>query len=260
MSKRKSHSFDIQIASECGIAAAVLMESFYFWIDKNRSDGTHFHDGRYWTYSSVKALLIQYPYLSRDKINTAIKKLVDKGLLIEGSYSENPYDRTKWYALTDLGLSYYEDAGVPVAENPKSSDGKSEMYNDGKSEMNINNNNKHKKSTTLTETITSLNISENLKAVILEWLTYKKEKNQPYKPTGQKNLLNKVVEMSETYGDKVVISEIRFAMENNYQGITWNRLEKMNKPIPKQQRFPYPEDDFMVKPETFDEPEGEWMN
>lgn len=136
MIKHKSHSFDVQIAVECGMVAAVLMETFYFWIDKNRSDGTHYHDGRYWTYSSVKALLVQYPYLTRDKINTALKKLVDKGLILEGSYSENPYDRTKWYALTDLGLSYYESPDENMGENPKSSNGKSEMYNDGKSEMN----------------------------------------------------------------------------------------------------------------------------
>ena len=136
MNKYKSHSFDIQIASEYGMAAAVLLESFYFWTDKNRSDGKHLHDGRYWTYSSVKALVNQYPYLSKDKIATAIKKLVSAGLLLEGSYNENPYDRTKWYALTDIGLSYYEEVEGKADENPNSIDGKSEMYNDGKSEMN----------------------------------------------------------------------------------------------------------------------------
>lgn len=255
MSKYKSHSFDIQIATECGMVAAVLMETFYFWIDKNRSDGTHLHEGRFWTYSSVKALLVQYPYLTRDKINTAIKKLVDKGLLLEGSFNENPYDRTKWYALTDLGLSYYEDSGEVVAENPKSSDGKSEMYNDGKSEMYIYNNS-NKVSKTDTKAITSLPISENLKSIVKDWFTYKKEKRQPYQPTGQKMLLNKIVKMSETYGDEAVISEIRFAMENNYQGIVWSRVEKY-KPI-KKKIFSEPEPDFMNVPET--EPEGEWLN
>ena len=242
MIKHKSHSFDVQIAMECGIVAAVLMESFYFWIDKNRSDGTHFHDGRYWTFSSVKALLTQYPYLTRDKINSAIKKLVKRGLLLEGSYSENPYDRTKWYSLTDEGLSYYETVEEKAPENPKSSNGKSEMYIAGKSEMNIYNSNNNNIITD-TKEVTS-NISEKLNEAVQEWLQYKKEKKQSYQATGKKNLIKKITSMAEEYGEDAVISEIHFAMENNYQGIVWDRVKNNYKHKPKR----LPEPDFMPEP------------
>lgn len=106
------HSFDVDIAKEYGVNCAILLRHLYFWIEKNRANERHFYDDSYWTYSSVKALTELFPYMSKNTIVRSIQKLVDDGLLIEGNFNKSSYDRTKWYALTDLGYSICEKSEI----------------------------------------------------------------------------------------------------------------------------------------------------
>jgi len=194
MSKYKSHSFDIQIACEYGMTAAVIVESLYYWIDKNRNDGKHFHDGLYWTYSSVSAMMLQYPYLTRDKIKLAIKKLVEAGLIIEGNYNQSQYDRTKWYALTNLGLSYYEDIELETDKNPQSTGEKSSMEERKTLNDNINNSNNNKYTVTKTITNDHHDDSHPSDDEFFEslWLLYPKKKGKASVSKAQKKKLQKV--------------------------------------------------------------------
>ena len=123
------HCFDTEVARRYGMSAAVLLYNISFWIAKNTADGKHFHDGRYWTYSSSKALSELFPYLSESTIKRSIKKLEDDGILISGNFNKQAYDRTKWYAMTDKGyalISSYEpeptsqndNMQLPFSENP----------------------------------------------------------------------------------------------------------------------------------------------
>jgi hypothetical protein len=50
--------------------------------------------------------------MSKNTIVRSIQKLVDDGLLIEGNFNKSSYDRTKWYALTDLGYSICEKSEI----------------------------------------------------------------------------------------------------------------------------------------------------
>lgn len=102
------HSFDIEIAQEYGIQCAIILKNIYFWIEKNRANDKHFHDGKYWTYNSIKAMTELFPYMSKNTINRALDKLEEEGLVITGNFNGVAYDRTKWYALTDLGYSICE--------------------------------------------------------------------------------------------------------------------------------------------------------
>jgi len=95
------HAFQVQDAVRYGLNAAVILNNFKYWIAKNKADGRNHHDGRFWTYSTVKALTALFPYLTKNQVEYAIKGLVDKGVLIEGNYNKAAYDRTKWYALAD---------------------------------------------------------------------------------------------------------------------------------------------------------------
>ena len=106
------HSFDTDIAQEYGIQCAILLRHLYFWIEKNKANERHYYDDYYWTYSSVKALTELFPYMSKNTIVRGIQKLVDDGLLIEGNFNKSSYDRTKWYALTDLGYSICEKSEI----------------------------------------------------------------------------------------------------------------------------------------------------
>lgn len=96
-----AHTFDTETACKYGILEAILLNNLYFWIQKNRANEKNFFDGRYWTYNSVKAFTEIFPYATTKQIRTALKKLIDNGLIITGNYNKSSYDRTLWYAITD---------------------------------------------------------------------------------------------------------------------------------------------------------------
>lgn len=117
------HSFDIEIAKEYGIQCAIILKNIYFWIEKNKANDKHLHDGKYWTYNSIKAMTELFPYMSKNTINRALSKLEEEGLIITGNFNGIAYDRTKWYALTDLGYCVCEKAEIDL---PKVRNGKTQ--------------------------------------------------------------------------------------------------------------------------------------
>lgn len=115
-----NHSFDIDLATKYGVNCAILFENIAHWIAKNRANEKHFYDGRYWTYNSVKAFSELFPYMSEKQIRYALDKLEKVGLIMTGNYNETTYDRTKWYALTDMGESTLRNCQIelPTVANP----------------------------------------------------------------------------------------------------------------------------------------------
>jgi hypothetical protein len=80
---------------------AVLVDHFDFWIAKNKSDGRHFHDGKYWTYGTVKSFSKIFVYLTKNQIRRLLEKMISLDILIEGNYNNINYDRTKWYTFSE---------------------------------------------------------------------------------------------------------------------------------------------------------------
>lgn len=95
------YQFDTDLACEYGIDEAVMLHNFQFWITNNHANERNRFDGRTWTYNSANAFEKLFPWLSQKQIRTRLKKLVDLGVLMCGSYNSNPYDRTLWYAFAD---------------------------------------------------------------------------------------------------------------------------------------------------------------
>uniref|UniRef100_UPI003F4B57B2 hypothetical protein n=1 Tax=Brachyspira catarrhinii TaxID=2528966 RepID=UPI003F4B57B2 len=106
------HSFNIDIAKEYGIAEAVLYNNFLFWIKKNKANGTNYKDGKFWTYSSIKALCNLFPYMTKNQIEYSIKKLIDNNILVKAVHNDNKYNRTTWYAFCE------EPEDLAVIPNP----------------------------------------------------------------------------------------------------------------------------------------------
>jgi len=102
------HSFDIGVAQRYGVNCAVILTSIRFWIEKNKANGKHFYDGRYWTYNSVAAFSVLFPYLTEKQIRRAIEALESDGVLLSGNYNKSVYDRTKWYSISEYGMSLFE--------------------------------------------------------------------------------------------------------------------------------------------------------
>lgn len=103
--RRMYHSFEVELATKYGMVEAILLNHICFWIAKNKANNVHEHDGRYWTYTTVKALSELYPYLTANQVRRALEKLKEKGLIIDGEYNAKPFDRTKWYSLSDAGMA-----------------------------------------------------------------------------------------------------------------------------------------------------------
>lgn len=115
------HRFQMELAMAYGIEEAILIENFVHWIDKNKANNKHYHDGRYWTYNSAKAFAEQFPYMNESKVKRVIAKLVEDGVIMKGNYNENQYDRTCWYAFTDEGASIVQKC---YFHSPKMTNGK----------------------------------------------------------------------------------------------------------------------------------------
>lgn len=99
------HNFDTDIAKEYGIESAIIIQNLSFWIEKNKANGSHFHDGSYWTYNSIKAFNELFPYMSESTIRRTLKSLEENGIIKTGNYNKVGYDRTMWYAITEKGFS-----------------------------------------------------------------------------------------------------------------------------------------------------------
>lgn len=110
------HSFDVELAEKYGILEAILLNHLWFWIEKNRANDRNYHDGYYWTYNSVKAFSELFPYASKNKINNALNHLKAEGLIITGNYNQSAYDRTLWYAITNLGKSIIKKSEMEIEE------------------------------------------------------------------------------------------------------------------------------------------------
>lgn len=103
------HSFNIQIAIEYGVHAAVILNNLYFWVEKNRANNKNFYDGHYWTYNSKSAFSKLFPYMTPRQIEYALKKLIDANIVLTGNYNSDQRDRTLWYTITNLGYSKLGD-------------------------------------------------------------------------------------------------------------------------------------------------------
>lgn len=136
------HCFEVELATKYGLLEAILLNYFRFWIQKNEANDAHFYDGLYWTYNSVKAFCDLFPYASTKMIRNAIDHLIDEGLLITGNFNKSPFDQTKWYALTERGLSIFPtgELELPHRANENCPQGQIRVAPQGKP-IPVNNNN-----------------------------------------------------------------------------------------------------------------------
>lgn len=96
-----NHSFNVEDAKNYGVECAIILENIRFWIEKNKANERHFYDGQYWTYNSVRAFSVLFPYWSEHQIRRYLEKLEDLGIIKSGNYNESPYNKAKWYCLIE---------------------------------------------------------------------------------------------------------------------------------------------------------------
>lgn len=99
-----TYHFDRAVAEKFGVDGAVFIARMQYWIEKNAANDRHFHEGRYWTYNSLRALEKLFPFWSRRQIERIVKNLKDKGVLLTANYARDTHDRTLFYALDESKL------------------------------------------------------------------------------------------------------------------------------------------------------------
>lgn len=132
------HSFDIDIAEKYGIKAAIILNNLQYWIEKNKANEKNYFDGNFWTYNSAKAFQVLFKYMSEKEIRTALKILIDEGLIITGNYNSNCYDHTLWYAITEKGNSILQKVYIDETKSIDQNDKKDTPYTDINANINAN--------------------------------------------------------------------------------------------------------------------------
>lgn len=65
-----------------------------------------------------------------------------------------------------------------------------------------------------------------LETAFNDWLEYKREKREAYKPKGLQSLITQIKKQAGVYGESAVAGLIVESMSNGWKGIIWDRLEK----------------------------------
>ncbi|WP_322176670.1 hypothetical protein [Acutalibacter caecimuris] len=68
-----------------------------------------------------------------------------------------------------------------------------------------------------------------LQAAFDQWLAYKRERREGYKPTGLQSLMTQIRNAASQHGDSAVVGVIQQSMASGYRGIVFDRL-KSRKP------------------------------
>lgn len=69
-------------------------------------------------------------------------------------------------------------------------------------------------------------LSPTMQAKLNQWLAYKKERRESYKPTGLQALVTRIRSAADNYGDTAVCELIDDSMSSGYQGILFDRLQR----------------------------------
>lgn len=98
---------------------ATFLNNIAFWTVKNIKAHRNFHEGRYWTFNSCEEFARIFGYWNRRKVNRVILKAVDYNLLLKGNFNKHKYDRTSWYSLTDLAITFFPEVISALQDSNK---------------------------------------------------------------------------------------------------------------------------------------------
>lgn len=224
------HFLSAEVAKECGVNASLLITNIYFWCEHNKTNNINYHEGRYWTYNSMKAFSQQFPYLTRRQIEVALKKLEDAGLIITGNFNKVAFDRTKWYTVSEKGIALLATNDVTSLEVSNPQPGGLELTpsdNESSHQMemrvhtdvtpipdNIPDNipskkekerKKGKKQNSYDQIINSEVTNESVKAELYEYIKMRKMIKKPMTDRALQLLINKLRDLSKNADEAVQI-------------------------------------------------------
>lgn len=229
----KIHSYNVSVAADVGINAAVVFYNICFWVEENHANKRNFINGKYWTYNTVKALHTIFPEMTGKQIEYALKKLKDGGYIESAILSEDTRDRTNWYTVCDFKKWILhekpdpKEKEVPNQEKEASSEN-SEMPSDYSSMFNniYNNidfdtdNNQSNKNQTDNKPTDNSHKGENINKVNGEAKTSSSENRK--KMTAPKTALEKY--LGKKADEQDMIERLAAICSENYDNDTANEI------------------------------------
>lgn len=147
-----------KLAKLIGLNEAVVLQQIHYWLEINRKANKNFHDGRYWTYNSMKNWHEKdFSFWSFDTVKRTFASLVKRGFLVIGNYNKLKFDQTKWYSIDYKAL---ETLNLPISANCTNGEGQFALMEKGNLPQPIPENN--------AETRTAENILSNPIISVLE--------------------------------------------------------------------------------------------
>jgi len=143
--------------------------------------------------------------------------------------SKGKKNMDEWYAQQDFFSEERLNKIIQYAENPENFISKHLRKHLRKQDVSLADKNKNKNKNKNKEPpypLTEFDFSNPLQEKVQEWLTYKTEKKDTYKPTGFKSLMLKIQKQAAEYGDQAVMDLIDECMAANWKGIVWDKLQQ----------------------------------
>lgn len=98
----KIHSYNVSVAVDVGVNAAVLFNNICFWVEENKANDRNFINGTWWTYNTTKALVELFPEMTTNQIDYALDKLIKNGYIKKDFLGDDPKDRTSYFTVCDF--------------------------------------------------------------------------------------------------------------------------------------------------------------
>lgn len=149
-----AHAFDVGIATQLGIHAAIVLNHILHWIRFNAAQNdVEIIDGRIWMFQTQEKMAESFGYMSVDEVKRAVVKLLKSGILIAQCNSKNRWNRTLSYSTSDTNLyrlpernskNSYERANSREAQSkfaPSDSANLRDVYKDNKQDNKQKDNN-----------------------------------------------------------------------------------------------------------------------
>lgn len=122
-----------KLAQVIGLNEAIVLQQVHYWIQGKREEQAtqYVFEGRYWVYNTLPEWQKQFPFWGSNTVQRVFRSLEepwrpsrgerrpDRGpLLLSGlwnrRFKNDPFDRTKWYAIDYEELTRLEQAHFPM--------------------------------------------------------------------------------------------------------------------------------------------------
>ena len=97
----RDKKINTEVARLCGTNAAIIASQL--WEAQANPEAAFYINGYPWVRASYKRITAYLPFLTVHMVQTAVKKLLRKGVVKVCEYNESRFDRTHSYAFTSYG-------------------------------------------------------------------------------------------------------------------------------------------------------------